>query len=421
MIESPTAPGGAGNPDAYNYKSYKVNPNFIRFNPPLNRFASGAYVDSKQREQPPRSDATDPGRTVILGTNSYAGRLLDKGVIYQDDSTVKNEDGDNAYSVSNTNYKDFQTLGNERYGFRFHYNPSTIDYSATANGSTMDPGLILSGTTSRAMPIHTDSPSTISFSVIINRIEDLTMLQGGGEAASRVDGSMRYYYGRNMTDEEIRGILERGTGYDMEFLFRTLLGRPYETDLRGTTADVGIVFGLPVILDFSPRNLSMAKERQPNGPGTGGTTSTFGSSPAQHGLRYWGRVSSISYTHREFSRDMVPMFTELFITFERYPDAKGKQNTSTNADIVPVDQSSAASGIVTATAQGLAYVRASVPDYFRISLNILYDVSTGQFINIEEPANNWVAGTLGTAGVVVIDAPDYIFDKWNNGPGGGQE
>jgi hypothetical protein len=87
------------------------------------------------------------------------------------------------------------------------------------------------------------------------------------------------------------GILDRGTGYDLEYLFRTALGRPWVTQLRGTTADLGVVVGLPMMLNL------------------GG------------GMKYSGRLTGLTYTHRYFTQDMVPMFTDVQITFTRMPDS----------------------------------------------------------------------------------------------------
>lgn len=311
----PASPSNA--PDPYNYGNPKRNFNFIEFNPPINRFTSGAYVDRTRKNQ--TSTNSQIGRNEILGPDRFDTRLLDKGVIYQDtDSKIPEADGTTSWGLKNPTYKNFNTMGQHRYGFKFHYNPSTIDFSVRTDNNTIDPALYLSGMT-RAVPIATASLPVVTFSVILNRIEDVSALQTGGWGAK----DMLYYYGRKLTDEEKFGIVTRGTGYDMEYLFRTMLGRPYVTDLRGTTADIGVAFGLPLILDFSPKSLvditKIDGKRVP-------TTSTFGSSPAQHGLRYWGRITGISYTHREFSREMVPMFTELTIEFARFPDAKGKLN-----------------------------------------------------------------------------------------------
>lgn len=317
------------NLDSYNYNTGlgkglgTPDKNFIRFNPPVNRFVSGAYVDAARNET---SESVYVDRFETLGSDSQATRNKLKGVLYQDFDTEPAEGQTSAFGVQNGAYPGFKAQDSNRYGFKFQYNPSTIDFSISANNSTVDPALILSGV-SRAMPIAPPSPVSVTFSLIINRIEDMTML---GSKSFAIDDTA-YYYGRPLTSEEISGLVTKGTAYDMEFLFRTLLGRPYETDLRGSTADIGVIFGLPTILDLSPRNLTYITKK-PGQKGNVSTTAAFNAGgPQQHSQRYWGRVSGISYTHREFTRAMVPMFTEVSVTFNRFPDAKGTvigQNTS---------------------------------------------------------------------------------------------
>lgn len=313
------------NLDSFNYDAKGLgtpNKNFLRFNPPVNRFVSGAYVDGQRRDH---SENELRDRFEVLGSDRQSIRNMLKGVLYQDFDTAAADGQTSAFGVMNESYPGFKAQDSNRYGFKFHYNPSTIDYSISANNNTVDPALILSGV-SRAMPIVPPSAVSVNFSLIINRIEDMTMLGKKSFAAE----DTAYYYGRPLTKKEISGLLNRGSAYDMEFLFRTLLGRPYQTDLRGKTADIGVIFGLPTILDMSPRNLTYVN-KIPGTKGNVSTTATFNGNNAQHSQRYWGRVSGISYTHREFTRTMVPMFTEVSITFNRYPDAKGAlqgQNTS---------------------------------------------------------------------------------------------
>ncbi len=298
-----------------NYGKVHTDTSIIRFNPPISGLAASANIF-----QSPLQTSQDPwnGRNEILGSDSLRSRQIAKGVLYQDTDTLPSSDSaTSAFAVnSDSPYATFRTQDAVRYGFKFHYNPSTITFDVNATNSTIDPGLILSGQ-SRAMPIAPPNLPLIGFSLVINRIEDFSLLGPRGSASDAA--GQKYYYGRQLQEEEITGLITRGTGYDMEFLFRTLLGRPYETDLRGKTADIGITFGLPLILDFSPKNLPY------DYTSTQGTISRVGQNQSQHGQRYWGRVSSISYTHREFTRTMVPMFTEVTVNFARFPDAKGER------------------------------------------------------------------------------------------------
>ncbi len=364
---------GTTGADSFNYNSTahgdKSGAQYIRFNPPITRMTSGAYVSTRMADNTFDMESGFNDRSRLLGEDSHSYRHANKGVLYQDwDTRNTTSDGTadtatNTWGVANPQYENFKTTDDYRYGFRFHYNPSTIDFSINADNLMVDPSLILSGM-SRAMPITSRSLPVVNFSLIINRIEEVSLLKKWNyqEYDDGFYRAMNYYFGRNLTPEEIEGLVTRGTGYDMEFLFRTLLGRPYKTELRGETADIGIVFGLPLILDFSPKNLSEIHTAIPSGSGINKafdnsgapTTSRFSATPAQHSQRYWGRVVSLSYTHREFTREMIPMFTEVSISFARFPDAQGvlkgltvQQALQPDSDGTPLSGTATISGTAT--------------------------------------------------------------------------
>lgn len=323
----------------------------ITWNPPLHRGANGAHVGD-----PRDTEINDAGggwdRAWNMGTGSTAKRNLRKGVIYQQTSYADMWTYEPANDASAGAGSLLETSGRTttRYGFRFHYNPSVISYSTAVEMDNTNMATIFSGA-SAAMPI-TGTGSSVSFSFYLNRIEDMLLLapksvsgdpvEQAYQAAlaswqkqvkdARAAGSqrrvqdllaarpkksdyksayqlvvpkveeLRYFYGQTMSPDDLDGIYQRGTGYDLEFLFRTLLGKPWETLLRGTTADVGMAFGVPLVLDFNAGAV----------PGA-----------VPHGQRYLGRVTSLNYSHLSFNRRMVPMWTEVNLTFDRYPDITG--------------------------------------------------------------------------------------------------
>jgi hypothetical protein len=169
-----------------------------------------------------------------------------------------------------------------QWGYRFMYNPTTFGYSSSSNNSvdwtlgSSDPATLLAGN------------SSVSFEVYINRIPDLKYLRLANPKVSQ-----KAIYGRDLTSEEVDGILNRGTEYDIEFLYRVLNGDPLSKSLllkyNGVTADFGYTTGVPCWLVLNEN------------------------------LRYYGSVASFQVNHAMFDLNMVPMLTTVSITFARYP------------------------------------------------------------------------------------------------------
>jgi hypothetical protein len=119
----------------------------------------------------------------------------------------------------------------------------------------------------------------------------------------------------------------------MEFLFRTLLGYQFESSLgRGMswdkkTADLGWLGGKPV-------ELHLGKS-----------------------LRYLGRVIHVQINHVLFTERMVPMFSEVGITFQRIPDVIPStvpvlSSSSTTRPLAPGATASNSSATVTPAGGG---------------------------------------------------------------------
>lgn len=276
----------------------------VQFNPPQHRGASGAYVANYRNDENGKREFFDANagnqRRQILGPNTYQNRFFLKGVIYSHF----------AYPAER-NYKgtDVSATDGLRYGMRFHYNPSSIQMGLGIDNNMVNISTIFSGLDD-SMPIMPGALGGLSFTLFLNRIEDMMLLSPNGSGGKTPGGvvrpsaaDMNYFYGRQLTNKEIDGIYYKGTGYDLEYLFRSVLGKPYNTMLRGETADIGIAFGVPQILDFSAG-------AEPN--------------KRRSGLRYLGRVEQISYQHLSFNRKMVPLWTQVDITFTRYPDLTDK-------------------------------------------------------------------------------------------------
>ena len=203
----------------------------------------------------------------------------ERGRIFQDSNSaaVLNKSAQKLKDQVSANSAAYQ------WGFRFMYNPTTFGYQTSSNNSVdwtlgqADPATLLSGN------------SAVSFEVYINRIPDLKYLRLKNPKVPED----QVYGGRVLSKEEREGILNRGTEYDIEFLYRVLNGDPLSKSLllsyNGVTSDFGYTTGVPCWLVLNEN------------------------------LRYYGSVASFSVNHAMFDLNMVPMLSTVSITFARYP------------------------------------------------------------------------------------------------------
>jgi hypothetical protein len=293
-----TLPGEDAPPDAGDIGFTFPKKRSLRFNPPLISTASGAYVGVNVDGV---FDDRAPGtRQAIIGSGTDYQRFMRKGTIQQyivnEEAWKVSGQGGSVTTKYNKKDKPVKTdswaVGDSvldpkiRYGFRFHYNPAELSF-ASQNIDGVDPAVIMSGL-DKAMPVAADGAS-IGLTLYLNRIEDMSFLEK--RASGMYFQWKDLYAGRKVGADDLKELAERGTGYDLEFLYRAALGRPYKTALRGTTADLGVIVGLPLMLNLGKR------------------------------MRFVGRLGSLSYVHTSFTQNMVPMFTTVSMTFTRVPDA----------------------------------------------------------------------------------------------------
>lgn len=182
----------------------------------------------------------------------------------------------------------------KQWGFRFMYNPEVFGYSTSGNNSidwtfgSKDSATSLGGN------------QTVKVELLLSRISDLSYLNM--PAAKRDETAA---YGRPLQDEERYGLLNRGTEYDIEFLYRCLNGDPEENTMLldenygvnighkeyRRSSDIGYITGIPLWMYLGPN------------------------------LRYYGSVTSLNVTHKIFDLNMVPMLSVVAIDFTRYPAA----------------------------------------------------------------------------------------------------
>ena len=187
------------------------------------------------------------------------------------------------------------------YGFQFLYNPSTVSM-AFAGAPPVDIGLELSGADAIPLIGSSATSSTISFSLLLNRMQDMKYIDD--ILAGNLDAKEIYPWIPDGTidpeitaESELKRIRNLGTMYDIEFLLQTLIGYRMKSILRGgTTSDIGYLGAYPVELHLGKK------------------------------LRYLGTIDSINANHTIFTKDMIPVFTNLEVTFNRLPEYQNYQS-----------------------------------------------------------------------------------------------
>lgn len=189
----------------------------------------------------------------------------------------------------------------KNYGFQFMYNPATVamDYVSSPN---VDIGMQTSGTEKFNAMGTNKTMSTITFNIIINRMFDMKYYNTDGTLK---DNGTKAYGGRLPTAAEQKDIFNKGTMYDVEYLLRTLLGFTLKSFLRpGDTADIGYLGARPI-------ELHLGKS-----------------------LRYWGNVTGVGLNHVIFNENMIPLFTNVSISFSRLPDYPGSVGNTSPTGVV---------------------------------------------------------------------------------------
>jgi len=229
--------------------------------------------------------------------SNKAFSYLERGRIFQDAESAA------VLNSTNTSGKAVASGKAKQWGFRFMYNPTSFSYGTQANNSidwtlgSKDTAALLAGN------------QTVSFQLLINRVVDLSYLNAlygiTSDAVKERQMSMEQAYGRMLEDVEIEGIRNRGTEYDLEFLYRCLTGDPMTNNpllndtLRKTgSADLGYITGIPLWLYLNDN------------------------------LRYFGSVTGFDVNHLIFNTEMVPTLTYVTVSFSRYPAQFANDSTS---------------------------------------------------------------------------------------------
>lgn len=235
-----------------------------RWNPPPHIATKGRLRGFEWVE---KDNSVGANNEEVVNRLVAAGEL---GRIYQD----KN-------SANAVNLNPELSKKGELWGFRFMYNPTTISYQTSGvpydYTDTADVATLLTGN------------MQVSLQLYLNRIVDLTEL-----TSKRTPTKSPYT--PPLSEDAKEGILNRGTEYDIEFLYRVCNGDPSTTTgldpllgYPGITADSGLLKLVPVWLHL------------------------------HNSYKIFGAVSNLSVNHVLFDKRMVPMLSTVDITINRYP------------------------------------------------------------------------------------------------------
>lgn len=242
---------------------------------PMNRKNGKTYRDELQMHTNNQPTIVNNPKELWNRDGGHKGMLL----IHVEDGFQTTFDGNMASAFSNDTAL--------RYGFQFHYNPETIAM-AYAGVPNTDVNLESTGQEKFNLVGANTTQSTIGVNVRLSRQFDFKYYTEEGTLRPEVPKNL--YAPRQPTIAEQKDIYNKGTMYDVEFLLGALLGFKLPTALRATTADVGYI----------------AARR---------TELHLGKS-----LRYMGYVSSFQLNHMLFDERMVPIQSNLLISFNRIPD-----------------------------------------------------------------------------------------------------
>jgi hypothetical protein len=245
---------------------------------------------SNRWNPPPHKKARSSQLMDVIETNSYT---IDptKGatdyIITDYNKLVTGRMLQEKYAVSQMN----KPVGGKPlpWGFRFMYNPNTIQYNNTPNTNidwiaySKDPTGTLSGNLS------------VSVELYLNRILDLRDLQVGTSPTAFGPIDTTKIYPTPINEEQITGIRTRGTEYDLEYLYRVVNGDPVanlpllDSSLNTKTSDFGYITGTPFWLILN------------------------------NNLKYFVGLSTMDVRHIIFTRSMIPVLSIVNLTFTRYP------------------------------------------------------------------------------------------------------
>jgi hypothetical protein len=279
-----------------------------KFNAPMVR---GAYfnptsITSKSIDEDNLSINYAPYQDAL---DAWKNAKPAKGALQMDREFTQNQI--NNFDPSNAKTK----LDLQMYGFRFLYNPKEVSMGWSTQGF-VDPEFVPQD---EALPISTNmTASYVTFSLVINRIEDMNFIDKNGFVSAQAKkfsattqapiGDLdpaqrnRIYtanfianspYPDSMSLEDLKEIYEKGTMYDLEYLFKTI---------NGPAATFTNKYGIQTA-DRSYMRLAILELHLGNS------------------MRYRGRITDLEVNHTIFNSRMIPLFSTVRISLARINDA----------------------------------------------------------------------------------------------------
>ena len=245
---------------------------------------------------------TDAKNTWSIGANGTP--ITGRGAFQVDKQTVT------AASVAQAT-KDALRYGNKidtnLYGFKFLYNPGSVSMNWGAVQKT-DPTYESMGVDPFVPGTQNLIQSYLEFSIIINRIEDFNYLDQNG--LKRVQGGLSQKenglftptsiqvnpYPKNVSNSELIQIFEKGTMYDVEYLFKTMHALTGNTGYKSLL--MNSVTSDPGWLPVRPVELHLGNK-----------------------LRYRVRIQNLTVEHTVFNPRMIPILSTVTFTCARYWDS----------------------------------------------------------------------------------------------------
>lgn len=251
-----------------------------------------AYLNSGEGANDPSPQQRTSGVTIsdsynyTQGADAWTNVIGSKGVIQMDSTS--------AFSLANSSTKNSNSYDGNLYGFKFLYNPKEVVMNwGVAEGQNWEG--IAAGLDPGTAPSAALQNSTISFSLLLNRTLDIGYLDSNGLKPGVTNPYSNFAIPNGKSrNQELSEIYQKGTMYDLEYLFKTLggLNSTFNSGLNGFTADKGWLQGFAVELHLGNK------------------------------MRYLVRVSSVEVNHAIFDERMVPILSYVNLTCARFPYIK---------------------------------------------------------------------------------------------------
>jgi hypothetical protein len=190
-------------------------------------------------------------------------------------------------SIKQSLAKQKRKVPSEMYGFRFLYNPQTVNMSWGQSSFTNNQAL-LQGLDTIVPSAPGTMNSSISFWIPLNRIQDMSYLDKDGNYI----GKNPYSYDVPKADRKM--IYERGTMYDIEWLMKAINGYAFldhTSDVSGLkTNDMGFMLQFPLELHLG------------------------------NAMRYRVQITDVQVNHIIFNPRMIPIWSTVNFTCRRFPE-----------------------------------------------------------------------------------------------------